>query len=473
MQRGVFELVCHFQFSPADSSQFSETKSPYVSSNLTPRFEVPMKRAWSRAEKLLLLSPLTIIGLAGGVWAWQKSLPQSIEFPEIDRFDSFLISPDGQKLAVFFKDQKKFLLTGQVYEVESGAKICDLTPPPLNSKRIGARQPYITYHSKSWSPDGTRIVAAYEDETYGPNQIPVLPELRSLGQPSFRNNMVGKFAIWNASNGVLQGNYPYAPITEDSSSEVRFTKDGKKIIGYGKPPARFDANTGQRTETFQTNYRLGRYSAPNDELGLLAIMSEDKSRLQVVDRKTKRVVWNWRGNRVARLIWGEHVLAIIDAEQPKRNQAWIKGRLILWDGKNHKLLPTPPESSATSYDFPHFSADGHSLLIRNTGDPRTFRSADTALLLWDYRQNRVMWQYRAEGYLGIPQWSPNGQWISVVAPVTLKTNQRLLVFDRAGKLHLETSIQGDRPVWSPDSRRIAIVRQEPGSMPRRIDFIAV
>ncbi|RYG67387.1 hypothetical protein EON80_13665, partial [bacterium] len=227
-----------------------------------------MRKAWSTAEKWLLLTPLVFVVLAGGLWRWQQSRPKSIELPVPAMFGALSFSPDGKRLAVMFEAPKPQGGLGSIYDVKSGDELCQLGRLPAEPNLGGIK--FAIFHAPSWSPDGSRIVAAYDDDTKGPTQIPIPPASTTGGKPVFRKNRVGKFAFWNAATGNLQGDHLYAPSHEDSNGRVAFAKDVKKLIGYGTPLSLFDAANGRRLEVLKGESAPGESSAFNEKRGLIA-----------------------------------------------------------------------------------------------------------------------------------------------------------------------------------------------------------
>ncbi|RYG68467.1 WD40 repeat domain-containing protein [bacterium] len=399
---------------------------------------------------MLLLSPLVFVALAGGIWTLQRSGPATLSLPGSAYVNHFKFSPDGKRLVVFADQGKPWTEQGHVFELENRTEICKLAMPKLQ----GSTSRMYSYHSPpSWSPDGTRIVAGYNDDTFGNTPIPLLKPRRSGAKT--RRNMIGKFAMWNAEAGTLLGTHFYAPVNENSRGGVRYSDDGKRLFGYGSPPSFFDPTTGRRTERLWSQIPVSRHAAFNEKSGLLALTDEYARQFQVVDTRAKRVVWSPPISGVNNLDWDGDILAISSREISKGGKGWGTSHLVLWDSRNHKTVASQTISPPNVIGEVLFRGDGQTLLYT------TFSlSTASSLVLWNYRENRILWNYKAKSNLRNAQWSPDKNWISVGAGATTDAPEQVLVFAHSGTLGQQIKASGDAHSWSPDSQRLAVLQRE-------------
>ncbi|RYI33899.1 MAG: WD40 repeat domain-containing protein, partial [Acetobacteraceae bacterium] len=412
-----------------------------------------MKKSWSSPERLLFLAPLGFMAVAGGVWAWQQSRPLTIEIPGAEYISNFNFSPDSQRIVVFADDERTKFRSGHIYDVRSGSKIVSLAQPSQRPN-TGARS-FTDFRQPFWSPDGSRIVAGYDDQTRGTSQVQ-FPEAARLKLPPFRSNKVGKMAIWDARSGKLSGNYLYAPADEESISFVQFSDDGTQLVGQGVPAALFDAATGQRTALLKGTFAATKKIAFNGKLGLLAVTNSDGTRFQVFDTKTQKVLWSPRLAPVRSLLWHDEILAITTDNVSKKGQSHPKNELILWDSQKRVVLPRV--SAYGILQGVNFSPDGRSLIYNLNVVP----SNKNEFVVWDYLQNRVLWRYKTQFSMVWAQWSPDGQWIAASLDARNGAPATLLVFDRTGKLCFQPDGVYESHRWSPDSRSLAAIVQSGG-----------
>ncbi|RYG64812.1 hypothetical protein EON80_18525 [bacterium] len=427
-----------------------------------------MKKALPPAAKWLLLLPLIVIPIATAriLRSRQKSPVKAIEILAPSFPVSFSFSPDSKRLVVLTSGSKNPLNTGYIYDVQTRKPLCGLirptttVPPSLGGVSFTApREPADAI--PHWSPDGNRIVSGYTDGTKGTTRTKVPLPPGTQGSVFFTNS-VGKFAVWNARNGALQGQHLYAPLKEESGGGVAFSTDGKQLIGYGRPLSRFDAKTGQRLEVLKFGPAPGYTSAFNEKLGLFAVTSSKEKRVQVIDIKTKRVLWNWQGHDVTNLVWGNEILAVVSNEGKTVQTAPDTSHLLLWDSRTRKLLTSPAPKVKTTIGEVGFKGDGRTLFYNTYDDINGFHFMHGVITVWDYRQNRVLWNYKNTSRLYWPQWSPDGKWVSATigsSGSSFNTGAggqgQLLIFDGAGQLHQQVETTREFYAWSPDSRSVA------------------
>jgi hypothetical protein len=430
-----------------------------------------MKRPWTRSEKSLFISPLLFLSLAGGVWLWNTSQPPTIIVEGVDDVNHLQFSPDGKQLVGFFAASKGTTRFGKVFDVENRSNICDLEVPqplalPTTSYPNGKR--YFLPYAPYWSPDGTQIVSGYTDNLSGPSRV----QTPDSGDAVDRPNKIDKFAIWDAKSGEINGDYLYAPINEDSRSRnVRFSEDGKNLIGDGKPPTLFAANTGKRLQVWKGKLEQPTLMKANFDLGIVAEQSSSpQNYFWIVDSRTKRSISKLKvGHLLGHSEWKDDILGTIVLDADKSEH------LMLWSGSSRKSLPSPPvPKSGVIYDF-HFNPVNKTLVYTMLDEPGISKHCE--LVAWDYGRHRELWRQSVPTKALSPyyKWSPDGKWLSATtSSASDKRGEKMAYFylyDHTGKLRLKRDVFSTAHAWSPDSKKLAVTNKRGQDV--EIEFISI
>jgi WD40 repeat protein len=404
------------------------------------------RRRWTSSEKLLFLAPILFVAISGVVWHRQRHSAKWLAMPAGSSLYNWQFSPDSRKLLVI--DDRKGagkspsgtgrVLYGAILETTDLLKEVELDIPPGDlSFRAAA----------SWSPDGSRITVGYRDGSR--TNIPIKSKYRS-GFASVDN---GKIALWDARSGQLLKQWLYAPPQEDSTASVRFSRDAKRLLGYGIPPAIFDAASGQRLRRLgpapppfsRGGFVMGDFSGDESSI---AVASEGRRHFEVNDLQTGQVLWRPRVKFVLELAWSkENVLGMLDLANDSPRQK----RLLLWDGNTKKPLADLPGVKVST-----FALNDHGPLVAVTQErpPRPI-PGDTVLetlSIWNYRTGQMTWKHEFGRSIRDLKWSPDGKWLALREDMT--DGGKVWVFDTSGNLVYRK--RGDDSVlsmlWSPDSK---------------------
>jgi dipeptidyl aminopeptidase/acylaminoacyl peptidase len=391
-----------------------------------------MKQNLTRGEKWLFASPLICLGFVGVAWLRQGVEPESLIVEGATTISSLEFSPDGRGLLVTFYKGAKAFNTGRIYDVESRSKICDLQEPPQLTNEPTNSPNDTPYGYFSWSSDGKNLVAH-----------------------NYR-----KVAIWNTRTGLVQANYSYPSTTKyPRSLELRFSPDGKSLIGEGVPPAVYEMNTGRRLNRPNGAIMNEAQIELSENGQLLASFYVEKFRFVVMDTKTKRILWEPTLYGEFSFIWSGDLLFVHDS----MNLTGEPRRLLVWNGRTRQKMPSPPPPLGADN---HDATGGWRLNPRNKtiayyqsftpyNKPNVAVAYKSELIVWDFGASQVLWRRKFDYSLSNLLWSPDGSLFSVVLK-TPSQEERIQVFDKTGKLVYEHK-NVTRASWSPDSREMAVV----------------
>jgi WD40 repeat protein len=392
------------------------------------------KRPWTRAEKSLFLTPLLLALGAGGVWWWQHISTKRIFVPDSKFIFRLHFSPDNRRFIVDYSGKDDFKQSA-IFDVTTRSKICDLKPP------LPARET----HEPNWSPDGTQIVAGYSDGSTGTVKV----EINGKMEP----NSIGKIVMWNAQTGRITARWSYAPPNEDSHAEVYFSRDGRKLIGDGHPPAIFDAFSGARLRRFNASVAptgMGRFNASET---LLAVAGEFYERIEVREVKSNRLLWQHKVFPVSGFRWASNnVLGVVDLQNGKET------RLLLWDGNTRRPLPSPSVTEIDQMSMNDAAPLVAMTQVKGRKSP-AHRGKIHNLLVWNYSSNRLEWSRKMAGALSDLDWSPDGKWLLVREENA--QGHMIWIFDARGKVHFhqQTDFKLIDVLWVPDSKQLAITHR--------------
>ena len=396
------------------------------------------KRRWTRGEKWLFGAPLLILALGGAVWLWQLRAPKTIALHSaITMVYGVEFSPDSRRLLAF--SQNKYGSTGgTVYDVETRAAICGLQTP--GSVRA--------YDWPSWSPDGKRIVAGFDEGKMGTTKVRSTYKNESY----LRFNIIYKIALWDAASGRLSYAVPYGPPTQEAGTEVYFAADGT-LVGLSNPPSFFDPATGAPTRIFGSSYARVQRASFNRARTLLALCNDSGSQIEVREVESDRVLWQAEVHRAFSFHWSSDVLAIHDDGSPGKRQ------ILLWDGKARRVLPSPPSRDVLWFHL-HPHKPWVALADVNFSGFGPLRVRKSELVVWDYAAQKALWRRPMQGLLSNLKWSPDGRF------VTLRdgegaSSDTAWVFDESGAVRYQKEQQEVGLIrWAPDSKQLAITSRK-------------
>jgi len=407
-----------------------------------------MKKRLTRGEKLLFASPLLFLALAGVVWLRPPMLPDALVLPDSHSVNRMNFSPDGKRLMALFQAPSATVPFGRVYDVESASVVSVLETP---RSVINASNPWAMaqrYAWLDWSSDGTRVAA----NTFGDRM---------------KSNRI---AIWSADSGKLEGDYLYPPNKDtDKDGPLRFSTDGKTMIGEKNSRPVFEVATGKILKKAEllpnrNGNSRARLSAVNQQLGLGVV-----GNFNVVDSKTKRVVWSMPVANLINYNWSGDVLYIHHYTQyDNSSQPAIQQDLTLWDGRTRQILPSPPIRSGDVNLNLAFHPDGKTLVYSNGHATQNWLGKGFAgeLVMWNYRENRILWRSKVSEVMGNLEWSPDGKWLATMAGHA--PNIVCRVFDQNGNLRLKDKKVSYQYCFSPDSKKLAncIVEADEATNPK-------
>ncbi|RYG63612.1 hypothetical protein EON80_20900 [bacterium] len=344
-----------------------------------------------------------------------------------------LVKAEYPRRLLFSPDSKRLLVNSEIYDVQANAKICELRPP------FGG--------NAVWSPDGQRIVSAFDTKPY----------FRQRSEFETPPPNVIKIRVWDSTSGSGLTSCPFgAEFKYAGIDNLSFTGDGQKLIAAGFPFQLLDARNGQPLQRFTPSDKKAEGQGVRGDLGpaenLIVWRYDKKQRLEVIDLKTNRPVWQSPMTEIGALTlkWGRrNVLGLIQADLSQKTI-----HLNLWDGNKRQLLPIVPIEGAFKFalnDQSDLVAVGHGE-IDETRDQPFFNNRIT---LYDYRARKSLLSIAQPQMPDHLEWSPNGKYLLVQeGPAGL--SKRLSVYNLSGQLVLTSREQGVAlATWSPDSKHIA------------------
>lgn len=406
----------------------------------------PMKRKqpWALDEKLMVFGPtLFIVGL--GAVSWRDSRTKIIALPVmmnhgnandgIHDISKIEFSPDSQRLVAVYQGQTGGVAT--VFDAQTRERLADLQIPPVAA---GSRAVSSVIQDACWTLDGAYIAGIYDDGSVGPTKIP------TDDANKFRFNMQHHIATWSATSGNLIWTQPYAVTSYDSYAKLQYSSNGKTLIGQGTPAVLFDAATGAPLTPADDSAPTGEF---NFDGSLLAVTRKADKVLEVRDVKTRRVLWQPKIKRPFPQWSKNNVLGVFDYRA--KNDA----RLLLWDGKTRRALPTPPAHYVTD-----FALHPRRLLVafaevKLTKSPSP-KIESSVLRVWDAATQKELWHRPMTGEINL-SWSPDGRWLCAVERAGVYPQATLWIFDAQGAVQSRFSRGAVGLVeWSPNSKTLAI-----------------
>ncbi|RYG68005.1 WD40 repeat domain-containing protein [bacterium] len=406
----------------------------------------PSKRRWTWGEKGLFLVPLVLMAGAGTARWRQVNEPRFIQTVGKERIIDCRFSPDGKRFLILRSSP-----LGQpaprieIYYTASLLKVVDLVPP--------AGLPIQQLRAPDWSPDGKRIVCGYSDGSVNKARSVISP----LKTKEFILNQ--KIAVWDAKTGAVLAQWPYAPDSEDSIADVSFSKNGRWLLGRGRPPAVFDAKSGKRLRAFNSTatlgtVRVGMNGTFNAAANLVAVDTKDSPAIKVYDAQNGRVLGSAAAKIVQKMQWtrGE-ILAYSEVEANSTDH-----RIHLWHAGTKKFLPAVPTKQAVNFDLhPRLP-----WLAYTEADPKTIATptlpmGKDRLVLWDFQNQRPIWSHELYGQSRQISWSPDGMRLAVRDIGDY--DNFVWILNRRGEArsfktkHLITGLR-----WSPDSKELAVLQ---------------
>jgi WD40 repeat protein len=331
----------------------------------------------ARARDTLLATPLLLIFFVGCVWLLRYQSRNSHQILVREAPTWLVFSPDGKRIGAFKKRAQDDRAIGSIYDTNTRTKICDVKGSPAD---FGSNDP-INYYPPSWSPDGQQIIAGYRDYEVG-DYIIKNPHGNIYSEGKDLANEIGKIGVWDARSGQLRRALTYAPHDELSySGEVKFSSDGKKLIGKGAPPSLFDSATGRRLNRFQGSFKQTCEGKINESLGQVALRSLDRSALQVFDLKSGRVLWQLKPSFYSLFQWQGDMLTVVDIGDATIRATKGHASIVIWDGANRKPIPLP------QIRLPHYTSQisfnpDKKTLAYISKMPNVRKSKDFQLTVW-------------------------------------------------------------------------------------------
>jgi WD40 repeat protein len=425
-------------------------------------------RRWTPAEKSLLVAPLLVLAFAGAL-RWRKAhQTQWLALP--DSYSPRLyFSPDSRLGVAVSEHIGTGLDEAVVYDLDDRSKVCTLQSPLLKQSVA------LQFLALDWSPDGTRIASVY-------NQFSARTGAVSPGASftrTFTRSSTNKFAVWDAKDGRLIGNWPYPSVHGNQLAQVTFSKDGRRLLGSGVSPAIFNATSGALLRQYHSNPRSA--GLFNEQENLIAL-GDDQRQVQVLGyvsgvsarkrAETPQVLWKSQtapsNNRFFRLTWNfEDVLGFIDSVSPTQ-----KRQLRLWDGRARRVLPSYPGTQVANFAF---NRQAPLVAINRSVRPQDLKKGASSpstvpqtLIIWNYQTGREEWSRVIGNAFGV-RWSPDGKMLVVdeMLKGTLAqqaANERkamVWVLGAKGKVLKQAPrdfFQGT--LWLPDSKSLAIAGQD-------------
>lgn len=397
------------------------------------------KRKWTRGEKGLVGVPALLFAAVGLVLWRQVSVPPTIRLPDAETnhpsndpvVRSLDFSPDGRRLVVvYWNNSSNF--QNAIFDTRTCVQVGALQfPTAFPDTRL------------DWSPDGSRIVGAYN---MGGGRVKT-----KAGTTKFNSKFSFNVAMWSAATCNLMWTAPYAPAPQDSAvSQLRFSADGRVIVGEGRPLALLDAATGAQLGLAASHFKSAGWSWLNRDRTLLAQNNGDATQIQVREARTGRVLWNPKVGRAGIFYWSpSDVLAISDFHGTNDR------RLLLWDGQTRRPLPAPPTRHAARFIVnPRKSWVAISEITYAGADGQTAQSS--SLWVWNYATQKTVWRAPMRGFV-FCNWSPNGRYLASAETENAEHEATLRIFDAKGALQRELYEDAvDFLVWAPDSKQLAV-----------------
>ncbi len=372
------------------------------------------------------------------------------DFKPVSSFDQIswlAYSPDGKKLGLANNSLVR------VYDATTNAKICDLATTPSSRK-----DPYLDNPRPAWSDDGRHIGALCSSWVF--RRLKPGEYVNRGGKVyGFDRKDVRRFAVWDAQSGsltseVLYGQRRYSDTEYLHPQSLRFTAYDKRLFGEEAPRERFDAD-GERVKLPDGKLTKYEHLYYNEAVGQLAVMGEKGHSVQVIDTKNKKVLWKIEDTRIQSMKWAKNVLCVVTTYYGSNN------KLLLWDGKTRKELPTPPVKFEL-IPANMYAPLGDDAMVFSVIKAKYSRTRQPywhhELVAWDFRQNRMLWRTTTEHFMNRLQVSPDGKLISALAYNGFDA-VGLHIFDATGRHRAEYGSSSEKYIWSPDNRHIAMLSE--------------
>jgi WD40 repeat protein len=298
----------------------------------------------------------------------KRSPPVILQGPAGLTVESVSFSSDGRRLLAVFEDGSV-----RIWTVSQPGRSVAL-------KRESILYPRADGAKAMFSPDGSTVLTV-------PTEIPGTTRIKE-DEAAAR--------LWNSDTGQLR-----RELKHESIQDGTFSRDGKKVVtvGGGDPVRIWSADTGALVATLKDHEhtmmgvdfsRDGKLFLTADTFGTVRIRdaSDGKTISELHDPGEKIIVG-----------------AVFSPESRWVLTSNIEGPLRLWDWRNAPGTGIAVEKSPSGISSSDFSADGNRLITLGGGSIR----------VWDTVAGRVVFQLAYEDEIGAATFNSDGRWIATTS----------------------------------------------------------
>jgi WD40 repeat protein len=338
----------------------------------------------------------------------KRSPPVILQGPTELTVESVSFSSDGRRLLAVFEDGSV-----RIWTISSPGRSVEL-------KRESILDPQAERARAMFSPDGSTVLTV---------PVQILGTLRSSGREQ------AAARLWNSDTGQLRRELKHEYIQDGM-----FSPDGKKVVtvGEGDPVRIWSAATGAVLATLK-DHEHTMMGVDFSRDGKLFLTADTWGTVRIRDASDGKTISELHDP-------GEKIIvdAVFSPDSRWVLTANIEGPLRLWDWRNAPGTGIPTEKSPSGISSNDFSADGNRLITLGDGSVR----------VWDTLAGRALFELAYDDDIGSATFNPDGRWIAT----TTDGNTNVIWDASNGKRLIDLGKYQDSltiVTFSDDSSRIA------------------